>query len=102
MNRYAIIARHYLASHPDLAATVEDPETWAAAMGAEIDTTIRRVTDSMTTPDPTASYLQRRAQVTGAARIAEELALHDLLPTTSGPTSDEGWTPLVPDLRDLL
>ena len=104
MNQHMTTAGQYLASNPELAATIDDPERWASATGAEIQASIRRLTDSMTRPGTQQqSYLERRAQLLTAARIAEEVAVHDLLPTSPPePADHRDWTPLLPDLTDLL
>ena len=104
VDHYQTLARQYLDSYPAMAATVGDPDRWAADTAEQIRSDIRRLTHQLTETDPTASYPDRRAALTTAARTAEELVLADLLPTPPSPTSgeDQDWQPLVPDLHDLL
>lgn len=103
MDSYTTLALDWLAGHPSPETITTDPRPWAEQTSAEITNRIRQLVDQLTPTSPGEPYPARRARLTTAQTTATELALDELLPPYE-PILDRptNWTPLVPDLSDLL
>lgn len=103
MDSYTTLALDWLAGHPHPETITPDPRQWAEQMSAEITNRIRQLVDQLAPTIPGEPYPDRRARLTTAHMTAIELTLDELLPPHE-PTPDRraDWTPLVPDLSDLL
>jgi hypothetical protein len=103
MDSYTTVALDWLAGHPNPETITTDPRQWAEQTSAEITNRIRHLVDQLAPTIPGEAYPARRARLTTAETTATELALDELLPPYE-PNLDRraDWTPLVPDLSDLL
>ena len=103
MDSYTNLALDWLATQPNWASITADPQTWAEEIGDRIFQRTRELTDHLAPPIPGEPFEERTRRLNSAWQTAEEIAIDEHLPpsSTTAETRD-GWTPLVPDLSDLL
>lgn len=103
MDSYTNLAMNWLANRPDWAMITSDPLTWAHETGDRIFQRTRELTDQLAPPIPGEPFEERTRRLNTAWQTAEEIAIDEHLPPTAGEEGPpEAWTPLVPDLSDLL
>ena len=102
MDTYTNLALDWLATQPQWSRITEDPQTWAHETGERIFQRTRELTDQLAPPLPGELFEDRVQRLNTAWRMAEELAIDEHLPSTMDDSPATGWTPLVPDLSDLL
>ena len=103
MDSYTTLALDWLAGHPNPETITTDPRSWAEQTSSEITYRIRQLVDQLAPTIPGEPYLARRTRLITAAMTATELALDELLPPQDAiPDQPADWTPLIPDLSDLL
>jgi hypothetical protein len=102
MDTYTHLALDWLATQPAWAGITDDPQTWAHEMGERIFQRTRELTDQLAPPVPDESFENRIQRLNAAWRTAEELAIDEHLPSATDGAPPTGWTPLMPDLSDLL
>lgn len=102
MDTYTNLALDWLASQSDWSMVTDDAQTWAHATGERIFQRTRELTDQLAPPIPREAFQDRVRRLNAAWQTAEELAIDEHLPATPGAEPLRDWTPLVPDLSDLL
>ena len=90
MNRYGHLAmEHWARTDPARYATIEDPETFFADLGAQAEAQIQELADSLAGRDhPGEEYLAKVGRLNVARLRAEEVVLTDLV-WIPGPEEDE-------------
>ena len=101
MDTYTTLALDWLSTQPDWAAITDDPQTWAHETGERLFQRTRELTDQLAPTVPGEAFGDRVRRLNTAWQSAEELAIAEILPPTTE-RSQTGWTPLLPDLSDLL
>jgi hypothetical protein len=103
VDTYTKLAMDWLAAHPSPASVTTDPTRWAGQTGRSIRQRIQDLVDQLAPPIQDEPFLDRVRRLNAARQMAMEVALDEYLPTP-GSTQDEtsDWTPLMPDLSDLL
>lgn len=103
MDSYTTLAMSWLANHPDQAMITSDPQTWAHEIGDRICQRTRDLTDRLAPPIKYEPFEERTRRLNTVWRTAEEIAIDEHLPPIVGEERPrQAWTPLVPDLTDLL
>jgi hypothetical protein len=103
VDSYSSLALDWLASHPNPSMVTTDPQRWAEQISTAMTRRIRELVDQLAPTIPGERYPARRARLNTAQLAATELAVDELLPSYDpSPDHPEGWTPLLPDLTDLL
>lgn len=102
METYTALALAWLAEHPNPQVVTSNPSRWAEEINEAILRRIRELVEQLAPPTASETYLQRRTRLATAQQTAVEVALNELLPQPPTEELATGWTPLVPDLSDLL
>ena len=103
MDSYTTLALDWLAGHPSPSTVTAHPQRWAEQTSTAIIRRIRELVDQLAPTIPGETFPDRRARLNTARLTATELAIDELLPSHAPPPDHpDSWTPLLPDLTDLL
>ena len=102
MNDLTTLAATWLSTHPNPASITDDPDRWAEHTGAAIFQRTHQLAAQLAPPNPGEEFLVRMARANNAWAAATEMAIAEHLPHQDTTTEQANWTPLMPDLSDLL
>ena len=102
MDTYTYLALDWLANQSDWTTVTDHPQTWAHRMGERIFQRTRELTDQPAPSIPGETFADRVRRLNRAWQTAEEIAIDEHLPPTEASETARDWTPLLPDLSDLL
>ena len=102
MDSYTNLALDWLATQPDSTSITTDPQAWARGIGDRIFQRTRELTDLLAPSVLGEPFEERTRRLNAAWQRAEEIAIAEQLPSPTAAETSESWTPLVPDLSDLL
>lgn len=89
MNRYATMAREHWRRHlPDRYRQIQDPQTFFAQLGEQIQLEVIARSRALAGDDPGGeTYLQKLGRLNAAQLAAEEQVIREMLPEPAEPTA---------------